>query len=58
MLPCLLSVMVNLGCQLDYIWNQLKPNWLDDCVKDFLHWMFELDRFALTLGCIFWGQLT
>jgi hypothetical protein len=50
--------MVNLGCQLDYIWNQLKPNWLDDCVKDFLHWMFELDRFALTLGCIFWGQLT
>lgn len=29
-------VTANLGCQLDYVWNQLKPQRLGMSVKDFL----------------------
>lgn len=32
-------VMANLTCQLDHMWNQLKPKHLGTPVKDFLDWI-------------------
>lgn len=32
--------MANLGCQLDYICDELKPKYLGKSVKDFLCWIF------------------
>lgn len=31
--------MDNLGCQLDYIWDQLKPKHLGMAVRDICHWI-------------------
>ena len=35
--PRLTSVMAILGCQLDYICNELKPMCLDTPLRDFFH---------------------
>ena len=41
---CLSSVTSNLGCQVDYIWNQLKLKQLDMLVLDFLSWIIWSEK--------------
>ena len=41
--PCL-PVMTNLGCQLTYIWNQLKPKRPGTLVRDFLKQIFFFEE--------------
>ena len=43
--------MANLGCQVDYIWNQLNPKQLSTPVRDFfsLTGSFEIVRATLNL---------
>lgn len=51
-------MVANPGCQLDYIWKQLKPNLLKLLWGIFLVRLFEAKRHTLNLGHVFWWQPT
>lgn len=36
--------MIKLGCQLEYVWNQSKPNHLGYVLRSFLIGSFEVER--------------
>lgn len=38
------SVVVRLGCQIDWIWNQLKDKLLGILVMTFLHRLFKVEN--------------
>jgi hypothetical protein len=52
------SVMTNLDCQLDYIWNQLKTKQLSTPGRGFLDWIMWSGKTHFSLGHTFWWQPT
>lgn len=47
---------VHLTCQLDYIYNQLKPRKMGTPTMGFLDWLVEVRGPTPNLGYAFWWQ--